>query len=304
MVAVLAGGTGGAKLARGMLDAVGARELAVIVNTADDVELHGVHVSPDPDLVAYWLSDLIDAERGYGVRGDSWEVMDALERAGREVWFRLGDRDLATCLARTELLRRGETLTAATAEVARGLGVEASILPMTDSEVRTQVETGGRRLAFQEFMVRERQHGQVDGVELTGIAAARPTRQVLDVLAGADAIVIGPSNPVISIGPILALPGLREALSTSPAPVVAVSPFVGGGVVKGPTAAFCAWAGLPPDARALLEAYAGLLDGAVADEPLADARVETLQIDTLMDSPERRRAVARATLDFARSLGG
>ena len=302
MVAVLAGGTGGAKLARGMLDVVGPRELGVIVNTADDVEVYGVHVSPDPDLVTYRLADVIDEERGYGLRGDTWEVMASLKRVGEPAWFQLGDRDLAICLARTRRLRAGETLTAATGAIARGLGVGASVLPITDDEVRTTVVSSGRRVPFQEFMVRHGHAGPVEGVELDGIDAARPTARVLETIASAEAIVIGPSNPVISIGPILATLGLRSAIASSPAPVVAVSPFVGGGVVKGPTTAFCEWAGLPLDARVLTAAYGNLLDGVVADEPARGEGVAWAEVDTLMNSPTRRRDVAAAALDLARSV--
>ena len=269
-----------------------ADDLAVIANTGDDVEVYGVHVSPDPDLVTYWLADAID-ERGYGIRDDTWEVMAALERAGRPVWFRLGDRDLALCLVRTELLRAGRRLTEAHA---------ARVLPMSDEPVTTEVTARGRRLPFQEFMIVERAEGPVEAVELRGLEAARPTPEALAVLAEAEAIVIGPSNPVISIGPILALPGMRETLAGSLAPVVAVSPFVGGRAVKGPTETFCAFAGIAPSAAGIARAYEGLLDGLVADEAIDDP--PTLVIDTLMDTPEARRRVAAQTLDFARSLAG
>jgi LPPG:FO 2-phospho-L-lactate transferase len=276
-----------------------ADDLAVIANTGDDAEVYGVHVSPDPDLVTYWLADAID-ERGYGIRDDTWEVMAALERAGRPVWFRLGDRDLGLCLVRTELLRAGRRLTEAHAAVVDALGVSARVLPMSDEPVTTEVTARGRRLPFQEFMIVERAEGPVEAVELLGLEAARPTGEALAVLAEAEAIVIGPSNPVISIGPILALPGMREALAGSPAPVVAVSPFVGGHAVKGPTETFCAFAGIEPSAMGAARAYEGLLDGLVADEPVADP--PTLVVDTLMDTPEARRRVAAQTLDFARSL--
>lgn len=300
MVAVLAGGTGGAKLARGLLEAVGPRELAVVANTGDDVEVYGVHVSPDPDLVTYWLADLID-ERGWGIAGDSWRTMKELERSGEEVWFRLGDLDLASCVMRTDLLRAGERLTVAHAEVVRALGVEARVLPMCDESVRTHVKTGGRWLPFQEFMIVEQAAAPIEGVELRGIEDARPTPEVLAALSEAGAIVIGPSNPVVSVGPILAVPGMRDAIAAARAPVVAVSPFVGGRAVKGPTDAFCAHAGLPPGAQGAADAYAGLIDGLVADEPAEG--VEVLETDTLMDSPESRLRVARLTLDFAASLG-
>ena len=299
MVAVLAGGTGGAKLARGMLDVVGPEELCVVANTADDVEVYGVHVSPDPDLVAFWLADLID-ERGYGLRGDTWEVMTALADAGRATWFRLGDRDLALCLVRTELLRAGRRLTEAHAAVLEALGTRARVLPMSDEPVRTHVRAGGRWWPFQEFMIVAGAGPAVEEVELRGIAQAAPSAEVLDALAQAEAIVIGPSNPVISIGPILAVPGTCEAIADAAAPTVAVSPFVGGRAVKGPTEAFCAQAGIAATAQGVAEAYAGVIDGVVADEPVSG--VAALEIDTLMDTPQARRRVAAETLDFARGL--
>jgi LPPG:FO 2-phospho-L-lactate transferase len=295
-VTLLSGGTGGAKLARGLLDV---SELTVIANTGDDLEWNGVHVSPDPDLVTYWLADLID-ERGYGIRGDTWQVMSALEAAGRPAWFRLGDRDLAMCLLRTGLLAAGERLTRAHAAVIEAAGVAARVLPMADEPVRTRVRTGGRVLPFQEFMIVAGARGAIDGVELAGIEQAAPSAEALAALAAADAIVIGPSNPVVSIGPILALPGMREALAAARAPIVAVSPFVGGRVLKGPTAAFCEQAGIPLGAAGMLDAYPGLLDGVVADEPVAG--ITALRTDTLMQSPEQRRRVATETLDFAGSL--
>ena len=300
-VTLLSGGTGGAKLARGLLDAVGAENLTVIANTGDDSEVHGAHVSPDPDLVTYWLADAID-ERGYGIRGDTWQVMDALEGAGRPVWFRLGDRDLAMCLIRTEQLGAGRSLTDAHARVVEAMGVGARVLPMADEPVRTRVTAGGRELGFQEFMIVRGAEGPLEKVAFDGIESARPTPAVLEALAGADAIVIGPSNPVVSIGPILAVPGMRAAVAQSPAPVVAVSPFVGGEVLKGPTRLFCEHAGIDASAAGLLQAYAGVLDGVVADEPVAG--VTALELDTLMDSPQRRRAVAEKTLEFAGTLPG
>lgn len=300
-VALLSGGTGGAKLARGLLEAVGAENLTVIANTGDDTEVLGAHVSPDPDLVTYWLADAID-ERGYGIRGDTWEVMDALEQAGRTVWFRLGDRDLAMCLIRTELLAAGRTPTEAHAAVVEAMGVRARVLPMADEPVRTRVTADGRELGFQEFMIGRRAEGPLEDVTFDGIESARPTAAVLEALAGADAIVIGPSNPVVSIGPILAVPGMRGAVAEAAAPVVAVSPFVGGEVLKGPTRLFCEHAGIEASAAGLLHAYAGLLDGLVADEPVEG--IAALEIDTLMDTTERRRAVAEKTLEFAGSLPG
>lgn len=298
-VALLSGGTGGAKLARGLLDEVGADGLTVIANSGDDAEVHGVHVAPDPDLVTYWLADAID-ERGYGIRGDSWRVMSALEAAGRPAWFRLGDRDLAMCLVRTEALRAGRRVTEAHAEVVRAMGVGARVLPMADEPVRTRVAVRGRELPFQEFMIVECARGPIEAVRFAGAESARPTPEVLEAIERADAIAIGPSNPVASIGPILAVPGMREALADARAPVVAVSPFVGGEVLKGPTLAFCEHAGIEPSATGIAAAYGETIDGLVADEPVdGPPAVETV---TLMDTAAARRALARATLDFASAL--
>jgi LPPG:FO 2-phospho-L-lactate transferase len=296
-VTLLSGGTGGAKLARGLLDVAG--ELTVVANTGDDVEVYGVHVSPDPDLVTYWLADEID-DRGYGLRDDTWRVMEALDAAGRPTWFRLGDRDLAMCLLRTEALRAGRRLTEAHAAVVDAMRIGARVLPMSDEPVATQIRHAGRLIPFQEYMIVEQAAPPVEGVELQGVEQARPTEDVLRALADADLIVIGPSNPVISIGPILALPGMREALGAAAAPVVAVSPFVGGRSVKGPTEHFCAWAGIELSAAGVANAYAGVVDGMVADEPLDS--VPSVVADTLMDGVERMRDVARKIVEFGGSL--
>jgi LPPG:FO 2-phospho-L-lactate transferase len=297
-VVVLAGGTGGAKLARGMLDVVG-EDLTVIANTADDIEIYGAYVSPDPDLCTFWLADLID-ERGWGLRDDSFAVMDGLRDIGVEVWFRLGDRDLAIGIQRARRLGEGARLTDALAELGSALGVPARVLPMSDEPVRTRVRVGERWVPFQEFMIRERGEGPIAGTQLRGIDAALPTPEALEAIAGADAIVVGPSNPVISIGPILAVAEMREALIHSDAPVVAVSPIVGGAVVKGPTDAFMASTGLSASTEGIAACYAGLIDGLVADER-ADG-VPVLQIDTLMSDAESRRRVATETLRFAEGL--
>jgi LPPG:FO 2-phospho-L-lactate transferase len=241
-VVVLAGGTGGAKLARGMADVAGGDALVVVANTADDVEAYGAHVSPDPDLVTFHLAGRID-ERGWGLAGDTFHVMDGLRALGREVWFNLGDRDLAIGIERARRLAEGARLTDALAELGRALEAPGRVLPMCDEPVRTRVRARGREWPFQEWMIRGGGEGPVEDVAFEGIEAAHPTPEVLDALARARAIVIGPSNPVVSIEPILSVPGMREALLASPAPVVAVSPIVGGAVLKGPTAACLAWAG-------------------------------------------------------------
>jgi LPPG:FO 2-phospho-L-lactate transferase len=300
-VVVLAGGTGGAKLARGMLDALDSPErLTVIANTGDDIQIYGAHVSPDPDLVLFWLADEID-ERGWGLRGDTFAVMDGLRELGHDVWFNLGDRDLAWCLERARMLvDEGLTPTAALARLSEAIGVRSRVLPMSDDPVHTWVRSPAGWRSFQEFMIREHAQGIVEGLEFRGAEQAQPSEQALAALAGARAIVIGPSNPLASVAPILAVPGIREALAEAPAPVVAVSPVVGGQILKGPTAAFMAFAALECCADGVADFYGELLDGIVADENVA--RLPTLQIDTRMDDPPARARVARQTLDFAEAL--
>ena len=299
-VVVLAGGTGGAKLARGMLDVVGAQRLSVLVNTGDDIEIYGAHVSPDPDLVSFWLADLID-ERGWGLHEDSFVVMDALRALGAEIWFNLGDRDLAWCIERARMLADGLSPTVALARLNASIGLGASVLPMSDDPVRTWVRTSEGWRSFQEFMIRDRAAGPVEGLEFRGAEQARASEQALDAIARADAIVIGPSNPLASIAPILAVPGIREALAATRAPVVAVSPIVGGEVLKGPTASFMAFAALDCSARGVAAFYGELLDGIVADESIG-LSVPALQLDTRMSDASSRASVARQTLDFALAL--
>ena len=303
-VALLAGGTGGAKLAAGMQEEVGP-ELAVIANTGDDVEALGVHVSPDPDLVTYWLSGEIDAGRGWGIKDDDFVVFNRLKQLGAPSWFGLSDRDLAACLYRRQFLDEGGRPTDAQAQIARGLGVEARVLPMSDTPVRTQVMTPGGQRGLQEYLILDGGQPQVLGVQLEGIEAAEPTPEVLEALRDAEAIVIGPSNPVISIGPILAVPGIREAIAASPAPVVAVSPYVAGAVVKGPTDRFMEGIGRPTTAAGVASLYAGLIDAMVVDEGDPDpppAEVPTLATRTLMDGAAGRVRLARTVLDYAATL--
>src|SRR6185312_9478080 len=291
-------------LARGMADVVGADALVVIANTADDVELYGAHVSPDPDLVSFWLADRID-ERGWGLAGDTFHVMDGLRALGREVWFNVGDRDLAIGIERARRLAEGARLTEAIAELGSALEIPGRVLPMCDEPVRTRVRAHGREWPFQEWMILGRGAGPVEDVAFEGIEAARPTPEVLDALARARAIVIGPSNPIVSIGPILAMAGMREALRAARAPVVAVSPIVGGEVLKGPTAACLAWSGQPASATGVAAIYGDLLDGIVADERLPTALgLPLLETDLLMADGAGRQRLARETLAFATALAG
>ena len=302
--ALLAGGTGGAKLAAGMQDLIG-EGLAVVANTADDVEVLGVDVSPDPDLITYWLAGQIDEQQGWGLKGDTSVVFDRLVQLGAPDWFHLSDRDLATCLYRRLFVEEGGTRTGAQAQVARALGVSASVLPMCEQPVRTGVRTAAGWRGLQEFLVADRAEPAIEGVELEGIGEARPTPEVLAAIEGADLIVVGPSNPVISIGPILAVPGMREAIAAAPARVVAVSPYVRGEVVKGPTDAFMAAVGRPSTAAGVAGLYHGLVDGMVCDaddpEPPPDG-LALLRCQTLMEGPGGRRELAERTIELGSSL--
>src|SRR6476661_2841129 len=301
---VLAGGTGGAKLAAGMQDLLGSG-VSVIANTADDVEIAGVDVSPDPDLVTYWLSGEIDEERGWGIKDDTFTVFDRLVRLGIPDWFRLSDRDLATCLYRRVFISEGGSRTAAQAQIARALGVQAAVLPMSEQPVRTRVRTAEGWRGIQQYLVAEHGQAPVEGIELEGIADAEPTPEALAAISAAEAIVIGPSNPVISIGPILSMPAMREAIAASPAPVVAVSPYVAGKVVKGPTDIFMQGIGRPSTAAGVASLYEGLIDGMVCDSEDPDPAPTgplVMSCPTLMAGAEGRRALAQHTLEFASSL--
>jgi LPPG:FO 2-phospho-L-lactate transferase len=303
-VVLLAGGTGGAKLGAGMQEEIGS-ELTVVANTGDDVEALGVHVSPDPDLVTYWLSGEIDEGRGWGIRGDAFTAFERMRQFGAPSWFGLSDRDLAACLYRRQFLDEGGRPTDAQLQIARALGVEATVLPMSDAPVRTKVLTAAGRRDLQEYLIVDRGQPDVLGVELEGIESAAPSREVLGALGAAEAIVIGPSNPVISIGPILAVPGMRDAIAASPAPVVAVSPYVAGEVVKGPTDRFMRALGRPATAAGVASLYHGLIDAMVVDEGDPDpppAEIATLAASTLMEGPSGRARVARIVLDYANEL--
>jgi LPPG:FO 2-phospho-L-lactate transferase len=301
---ILAGGTGGAKLAAGMQVVLG-DGLSVIANTADDIEIAGVDVSPDPDLITYWLSGEIDEERGWGIRGDTFTVFDRLVRLGAPDWFRLSDRDLATCLYRKQFVAEGGTRTGAQAQIARALGVRAQVLPMCEARVRTRVRTAEGWRDLQQYLVAEHAQAQVEGISIEGVADAQPTPEVLAAIAGAEVIVIGPSNPVISIGPIVSMPALREAIAAADAPVIAVSPYVAGEVVKGPTDIFMAAIGRPSTAAGVASLYEGLIDGMVCDSEDPDPppeKVQVLSCPTLMSGAEGRFRLAVRTLGFALRL--
>jgi LPPG:FO 2-phospho-L-lactate transferase len=309
VIVLLSGGTGGAKLARGLLDTVGKDRLAVIANTGDDIAAFGLHVSPDPDLVTYWLAGVIDEQRGFGIDGETHSTFEQLVKLGAPDWFRLGDSDLATCLLRTELLHEGKRLTEIARYIAAAFGVGAAVLPMSDEPVQTHVRTNGEWRHFQEYLIKQHSGPELEGVEFRGVTEARPTGEVKRALEAAEAVLIGPSNPIASIGPILSLPGMSEALRDLGAPVVAVSPLVGGQSLKGPTEQFMRWAGLEVNDGSLARHYSELIDGLVVDRgtsagPASLSGVVLRQTDTLMADAEARARLARETLDFAQALAG
>jgi LPPG:FO 2-phospho-L-lactate transferase len=302
--ALLAGGTGGAKLAAGMQDVIGG-DLSVIANTGDDIETLGVYVSPDPDLVTYWLSGDIDQARGWGIKDDTFRVFERLTRFGAPHWFSLSDLDLAACLYRRDFMAEGGRLTDAAGQIARGLGVEARVLPMCDTPVRTRILCEGSWRGLQEYLILDGGNPAVEGIELEGITEAEPTPEVLEALAEAELIVIGPSNPVISIGPILAIPGMRQAILEADAPVIAVSPYVAGKVIKGPTDNFMRALDRPTTAAGVASLYEGLIEAMVLDADDPDeppSGVRCFSTPTLMHSAESRASVARAVIKVGRKL--
>jgi LPPG:FO 2-phospho-L-lactate transferase len=305
-VALLAGGTGGAKLAAGLQAVVGS-DLTVIANTGDDVETLGVYVSPDPDLVTYWLAGKVDEVRGWGIKDDGFEVFQQMARFGAPDWFGLSNLDLAACLYRKDFMGAGGRLTDAQAQIGRGYGIKATVLPMSDQPVRTQIKSSGVWRGLQEYLILEGGSTEVEGVELQGIESAEPTPEVLDALAGAELIVIGPSNPVISIGPILAVPGVREAIIAAEAPVLAVSPYVAGKVIKGPTDLFMKAIGRPTTAAGVTSLYQGVIDAMISDADDPDpppTEVRSFSTATLMHSAESRATVARAVIKVGETLAG
>lgn len=309
MIVALAGGVGGAKLAQGLALALPPGALTVVVNTADDFDLYGLRICPDLDTVLYTLAGLANPATGWGIAGDTRHTLDAMARLSEETWFLLGDQDLATHILRTSRLRAGAALTEVMDDFARSLKVETRILPMTDDPVATLIETPAGVLAFQDYFVRRRQADDVLGVRFAGIEQARPSPAVLDAIAAADLIVICPSNPIVSIGPILTLPWVRSALDEAAAPVVAVSPIVGGRALKGPADKMLATLGKAVSAVGIAEIYSGLIDGIVIDEqdraliaPIQDLGLRAVATQTVMGGAEDRRRLADKVVAFGRSL--
>ena len=309
-ILALAGGVGGAKLASGLQAALLEGSLTVVVNTADDFRLWGLHISPDLDTVMYTLAGLANAATGWGLAGDTWSGLDMLSRYGRDTWFRVGDMDMATHVLRTQMLSEGLTLTQATGALAASLGVPTRILPMCDERVETLVETSEGTLGFQDYFVRRRHADAVTGVSFEGIDSARPTAEVRDALGEASAVIFCPSNPIVSIGPILAVPGMQGAIERARSVKVAVSPIVGGVALKGPAADMLRTMGHEVSPVGVAALYAGTIDGMVIDRVdatlaprIRDMGIETEIADTIMSTEADRRELAEQVLEFCGRLG-
>ena len=305
MIIALSGGVGGAKLALGLSRVLPPEKLLVVVNTGDDFEHLGLSISPDIDTVAYTLAGLANRELGWGRHDETWSFMETMEALGGETWFRLGDRDLALHVERTRRLKAGESLSAVTADLCRRMGVAPTVIPMTDDRVRTRLLTDVGWLDFQDYFVRRRCEPVVSELQFQGAGAAKPHPAFIAALAdlALEAVVICPSNPFISVEPILAVPGVREALMACAAPIIGVSPIIAGKAVKGPTAKMMTELGLTPSAGTVAQRYAQLLDGYVIDRRdmsqvvSIDAKVMLAQ--TLMTTMEDREALAKIVLQAA-----
>ena len=303
MIVVITGGTGGAKFVQGMQSCVPAEELTCIVNTGDYLLWWGLHVSPDLDSITYALAGRLSKQRGWGVEGDTFECLEVMKKLGAPGWFQLGDRDLALHLTRTAMLAEGKTLSEATAAIAQSLGVRSRILPMADARVETRIATDRGELSFQEYFVRERYQAPAHAVRFEGAARAKAAPGVVDAILSAEAVLIAPSNPITSIGPILAIPAIKQALQATAAPVAAVSPIVGGAAVSGPAGELMALRGLEVSALGIAAAYRDFLDLLVLDERdsalVSQAEklgLSVLCTNTLMKTDEHKAGLAHATL--------
>lgn len=308
MITALAGGVGAAKLLQGLVQAVDPREVAVIVNTGDDAEFYGLHVSPDLDIITYTLAGIVDESKGWGVKGDTFHCLEMLRRYGYETWFMLGDRDLATHIHRTLLLKRGLRLSEVTDLIRKSLGVKARIIPMTDDRVGTYIVTDKGTMHFQEYLVKRGARDRVVNVVFKGIENAKPAPGVIESILESEGIVICPSNPIVSIGPILSIKGVREALKRTEAKVVGISPIVGGATIKGPADKLMRGLGIEVSAYGVAQLYSDFLDYFIidnVDRALAE-RIENLGIkvivtNTIMRSMEDKVRLARLVVDIIKS---
>ena len=303
MIVVLTGGTGGAKLIEGLAAEIDPAELTIICNTGDDCVFHGLHISPDIDTVAYTLAGLIDHAKGWGIKDDTSTTLEQLGRLGADTWFRLGDKDFATHLMRTRLLSESLTLSQVTSHIRRTLGVKAALLPMSDERIETRLKTADEDFSFQEYFVKERWQPEVSKVFYAGVEKSKPAPGVLDAIGSASGIIICPSNPVTSIGPILAVPGIRDALKETSATVVGVSPIIGASAITGPAHKLMAAMGMGTSALGVARAYADFLDVFVVanEDKSLRAEIEELNVravtaDIRMNSPADKKRLAREVL--------
>jgi LPPG:FO 2-phospho-L-lactate transferase len=303
MLVVLTGGTGGAKLIHGLSLEISPEELCIVCNTGDDFVLHGLHISPDLDTIAYTLGGVVDREKGWGIQGDTFAALEWLEKYGGESWFKLGDRDLATHIMRSRLLREGLTLAQVTERIGKSLGVKAALLPMSNDPVETKIQTPAGEISFQEYFVKRRWSVEVSGVSYAGAQASRPAPGVLDAIRAARGVIVCPSNPVTSIGPILAVPGIREALRETKAAVLAISPIIAGRPVSGPADRLMAAAGMEISSFGVAKAYADFVDlfALAPEDKNWRTRIEALGVKTMektirMNSLDDKRNLARELL--------
>lgn len=304
MIVALAGGVGAAKLLRGLVQVMPPEELTVIVNTGDDIDLYGLHISPDVDITIYSLGGVVDLQKGWGLIDETFHTLESLRRFGHDTWFNLGDRDFATHLHRAQRERQGWPISQITAELARSFGVKSTILPMTDQRVETRVRTPDGWLHFQEYLIQRRMVDPVLDITLAGVEKARPAPGVVEAIAAADGVIICPSNPLISVGTILAIPGIREALRETRAPVVGISPIVASAALKGPAVEMLRGLGLDPSAYGVAASYCDFLTGWIIDEQdawlrnsIADLGLEVVVAPTIMNGREDEVALAKVTLD-------
>jgi len=303
VITALAGGVGAARFLQGLVNVISEKDITVIVNTGDDIELYGLHISPDPDIIMYTLAGIVDEEKGWGIRGDTFRCLDMLRRYGHETWFKLGDKDFATHIYRTHLLISGLPLSEVTKRLCQKLGLKVKILPMTDDKFETKVVTAEGTMHFQEYLVKRRAQDEVIDITFEGAEKAKPAPGVVDSILSADAVIICPSNPIVSIGPILSLKGVKSALEETEAKVAAISPIVGGSPVKGPADKLMRGLGLEVSVYAVAYLYQDFLDNFVIDnvDQMEKDRIERLGVhvvatDTLMKNLEDKIQLARVTL--------
>jgi len=304
MITALAGGVGAAKFLTGLVKLVPEEELTVIVNTGDNIILHGLYISPDTDIITYTLADIVDEKKGWGIRGDTFHCLEALEKLGQQTWFRLGDKDMATHLYRTTLLRKGLTLSEVTARIARSFGLKLAILPMTDNRFETRIKTRDGTVHFEEYLVKRKARDEVLGVSYSGSNNAEPAEGVLDSIANSELVVLCPSNPIVSIGTILAIRGVKNALRKTHARKVAISPIVAGSPIKGPADRLLKGLGCEVSAFAVAKLYSEFLDTFVIDtaDCQSKTRIEELGIEvkvtnTIMLSLQDKIALAKTVLE-------